>query len=52
VVYFVIGKIKRAFALQEEFEDTKGVIRSRKLKKDILCNGEKIKDKKGKNHDQ
>jgi hypothetical protein len=38
-VYFVIGKIKRAFALQEEFEDTKGVIRIRISKKNRQNNG-------------
>ena len=35
--------------LQEEFEDTKGVIRIRKSKKDRKHNGRKKKDKKTNN---
>ena len=35
--------------LQEEFDDTKGVIRIRKSKKDKQHNGQKKKDKRTKN---
>jgi hypothetical protein len=41
--YFLNIKI----VLLEKFEDTKGVIRSSKLKKDRQSNGQKNKDKKG-----
>jgi hypothetical protein len=33
--------------VQENFEDTKEVIRSRKLKKDRRYNGQKLEDNKG-----
>jgi len=35
--------------MQEKFEDTKGVIRSRKLKKDRQYSGQKEKDNRRKN---
>jgi len=35
--------------ISEKFEDTKAVIRSRKLTKDRQCNGQKKKDKKTNN---
>jgi hypothetical protein len=38
-----MAKRKRTMA-QEEFEDTKGAIRSRKVKKDRQYNGQKKKD--------
>ena len=46
------AKIKKnnLHLLQEEFEDTKGVIRIRKSKKDRQHNGQKNKDK-GTNND-
>jgi len=34
------------FVVEAKFEDTKGVIRIRKSKKDRLCNGQKQRDKR------
>jgi hypothetical protein len=49
VTYNLIYIILYQITLQEEFEDTKGVIRIRKSKKNRQHNGQKIKDKRTNN---
>jgi len=46
---WTIMLVKRVCLIQEEFEDTKGVIKIRKSKKDRQHNGQKKKDKRTKN---
>ena len=49
VTYNLIYIILYQITLQEEFEDTKGVIRIRKSKKNRQHNGQKKKDKRTNN---